>query len=41
MIRKNAFLSLLLFGGFFVGCKEKKADQKEVKSAPIEFKKRS
>lgn len=39
MIRKNTFLSLLLFGGFFVGCKEKSADQKEVKAAPIEFKK--
>ncbi|MGB7785510.1 MAG: DUF192 domain-containing protein [Salinimicrobium sp.] len=31
-------MSLLIFGGFFMGCKEKTADQKEVKSAPIEFK---
>ena len=37
MIRKNTFLSLLLFGGFFVGCKENKINNKEVKAAPVEF----
>ncbi|MGB7842326.1 MAG: DUF192 domain-containing protein [Salinimicrobium sp.] len=39
MIRKNAFLSLLLFGGFFVACKDKPAGEKVVKSAPVVFSK--
>lgn len=40
MIRKNTFLSLLLIGGFFIGCKEKEEQQgNSLTTAPIEFKK--
>lgn len=40
MIRKNAFISLLLFGGFFIGCKENASESsKEVTAVPVEFKK--
>jgi uncharacterized membrane protein (UPF0127 family) len=40
MIRKNAFLSLLLFGGFFIGCKENPSEaSEEVTAVPVEFKK--
>lgn len=39
MIRKNAFLSLLIIGGFFVGCKEENKSSKEVTISSIEFKK--
>lgn len=39
MIRKNAFISLLLLGGFFMGCKEKTKAPQEITTAEIEFKK--
>lgn len=40
MIRKNAFLSLLIFGGFFMSCKENTSEAgKEVTAVAVEFKK--
>ena len=40
MIRKNAFLSLLIFEGFFMSCKENTSEAaKEVTEVAVEFKK--
>ena len=39
MIKRNTFLSLLLIGGFFLACKDESKPEKEVTTAPIEFKK--
>lgn len=39
MIKRTTFLSLLLIGGFFMGCKDQSGEQKEVTTVPIEFKK--
>ena len=39
MIKRTTFLSLLLIGGFFMGCKDESKPTKEVTTAPIEFKK--
>lgn len=41
MVRKYSILSLLLLGGFFIGCKEevRSPSEKQVNTPPIEFKK--
>lgn len=40
MVRKYSLLSLLLLGGFFMGCKEEtQSPVKQVNTSPIEFKK--
>lgn len=39
MVRKNVILSLLILGGFFMGCKESDQPKETIKVTPIEFKK--
>lgn len=39
MIKRNAFLSLLIIGGFFLSCREEKKPARQITTAPIEFKK--
>lgn len=39
MIKRNAFLSLLIVGGFFLSCKEEEKAARQVTTTPIEFKK--
>lgn len=39
MIRKNAFLSLLIIGGFFMSCNEETKSSKKVTTSTIKFRK--
>ncbi len=37
MIQRNAFVSLLIIGGFFLSCKDEEKSVRQVTTAPIEF----
>jgi uncharacterized membrane protein (UPF0127 family) len=39
MTSKMTFLSLLILGGFFVGCEDRQTEKKRVSTATVEFKK--